>query len=261
MSAAPYPHRFRFASRCALWHGLVSVAAALLAAALVFGLFYSWPYRAMLGVGSIFGLLLAIDVVCGPLLTLVLANPAKSRREHLLDFGLVGAIQIAALVYGLHSVWLARPVVLAFERDRLVVVTANEIDTDALPQVSPALPALRTLPWWGVARVATRYPADSTEYFASMNLGMAGISPAMRPGWWLPWGSAQSEMAQRTRPLLELLERRPEAAADVRAAAQGAALDTGQLRYLPLTSSKTRDWIVLLNSQLEPVGFAPVDGF
>ena len=67
-----------------------------------------------------------MDVVCGPLLTLVLASPRKSRRERWLDFSLIGLIQLAALAYGMHSVWVARPVALVFEVDRLVVVTANE---------------------------------------------------------------------------------------------------------------------------------------
>ena len=37
-------------------------------------------------------------------------------------------IQLAALIYGLYSVSLARPVVVAFETDRMNVVTAAEID-------------------------------------------------------------------------------------------------------------------------------------
>ena len=33
------------------------------------------------------------------------------------------------------------------------------------------------------------------------------------------------------------------------------------LRYLPLTSSKTREWVALLDAQMRIVGYAPVDGF
>ena len=84
------PSRLQFATRYALRHLGISVAVALLSAALVFGLLYPAPYRAMLGVGPIFGLVLAVDVVCGPLLTLILASPRKSRRERWLDFSLIG---------------------------------------------------------------------------------------------------------------------------------------------------------------------------
>ena len=44
-----------------------------------------------------------------------------------------------------------------------------------------------------------------------------------------------------------------------------AAAETGQpveaLTYLPLTSSKTKDWIALLDTTMQVVGYAPVDGF
>ena len=124
------PSRLQFATHYALRHLGISVAVALLSAALVFGLLYPPPYRALLGVGPIFLLVLAVDVVCGPLLTLILASPRKSRRERWLDFSLIGLIQALALAYGLHSVWVARPAVLAFEVDRLVVVDNGQILAD-----------------------------------------------------------------------------------------------------------------------------------
>ena len=69
--------RRNFSVRCALRHLGISVAVALISGALVFGLLYPPPYHAMLGVGPVFMLVLAIDVVCGPLLTLIVANPRK----------------------------------------------------------------------------------------------------------------------------------------------------------------------------------------
>ena len=34
-----------------------------------------------------------------------------------------------------------------------------------------------------------------------------------------------------------------------------------ELSYLPLVSSKTLDWVALLDAQMNVVGWAPVDGF
>ncbi|WP_367066236.1 hypothetical protein [Oryzisolibacter sp. LB2S] len=250
--------RLRFAVRYALRHLLISLVVALASAALVYGLLYPQPWQTMLGVGSIFVLLLGVDVVCGPLLTLILASPRKSLRERWLDFSLVGLVQLAALLYGLHSLWLARPVVLAFETDRLVIVTAPEVQTDHLPQ-APA--GLQRLPWWGVQQVGTRKAAGSDEFMRSVELGLQGISPAMRPDWWQPWPAAQAAMNQRAKPITELLARRPQDAATLQAAIDKTGLAPAQLRYLPLTSSKTKDWVALLDEQLHIVGYAPVDGF
>lgn len=250
--------RIRFATRYALRHlGLSAVVAALSAAA-VFGLLYPAPYRALLGVGAIFLLVLAVDVVCGPLLTLILASPSKSRRERWLDFGLIGLIQLAALAYGLHSVWAARPVVLAFEVDRLVVVTANEIDPAQLAQ---APEGLRRLPWWGVRQLGTRRSANNQEMREGLERGLAGISPAMQPLWWLPRDEQLAAMKARARPLADLIIHSPQDAQTLRDAAHAAGADPASLLYLPLTSSKSKEWVALLDAQMNMVGWAPVDGF
>lgn len=250
--------RLQFASRYALRHLLLSMAVAALSAAVVFGLWYPMPWRAMLGVGAIYGLILVVDVVCGPLLTLILSSPKKSLRERVLDFSLIGVVQLAALLYGLHAVWLARPVVLGFEVDRLVVVTANEVQAD---QLANAPAGLRRLAWWGLHRVGTHRPKDGAEMFNSVILGLSGVSSVMQPGWWQPWPDALPALRKRVKPLAELIARRPEGADVLRRAAAEAGLPVEQLRYLPLTSSKTLDWVALLDGELNMVGWAPVDGF
>ena len=254
----PLSHRLHFALRYALRHLFLSLGVALASAAVVFGLWYPAPYRQMLDVGHIYLLVLAVDVVCGPLLTLVLASPTKSRRERWLDFSLIGVIQLAALAYGMHSVWVARPVALVFEADRLVVVTANEVHTDALPK---APPGLRQLPWAGVLKAGTRKPTSNAEFMRSVEQGLAGISTAVQPDWWLPWADAGDAMRTRVKPLTDLITRRPADAAKLQDAAQSAGHPAADLRYLPLVSSKTLDWVALLDGQMNMVGWAPVDGF
>lgn len=250
--------RWRFAMIWALRHAGVSLAVATLAAILVYQFWYPMPYRAMLGIGSIFLILISVDVVCGPLLTLLLANPQKSRREMALDLTVVGAIQAAALVYGLHAVWSGRPVVLAFETDRIVVVSANEIESADLPS---APPGYQQLSFVGVLKVATRKPKDNAEFFQSIDLSLAGFSPAMRPAWWQPMNTQREQMRIVAKPLAELMARRPEQADGLHIAAVNSGFSVDALSYLPLTSSKTKDWIALLNDSMDMVGHAPVDGF
>ena len=252
------PWRFRFATLYAGRHLLISALIALASAGVVFGLWYVTPFRQMLDVGHIYLLVLAVDVVCGPLLTLVLASPKKSRRERWLDFSLIGLIQLAALAYGMHSVWAARPVALVFEADRLVVVTANEVNTDALPK---APPGLHQLPWAGVLKAGTRKAASNEELMRSVEQGLAGISKAIQPDWWAPWDTAHEGMAERSKPVAALLARRPQDAAVLQKAIEATGRPAKDLRYLPLVSSKTLDWVALLDADFNMVGWAPVDGF
>lgn len=67
--------KFRFV--CFGSHLFVSSFIALLAVGLVFGLWYPSPLDKALGVVNIFLLLMCIDVIIGPLLTLVVAKQGK----------------------------------------------------------------------------------------------------------------------------------------------------------------------------------------
>lgn len=251
-------HRIRFAARYALCHLGISAVVGFIFAFFIFWLIYPAPYRLILGVKSIFLIIILVDVVCGALLTLILVSPIKTPRELWLDFGLVGLIQITALCYGVGSLWMARPVALIFEVDRLVVVTANEIDTTDL---AGAPEKMRKLPLWGVMKGGTRSPKDSDEMFASLNKELAGISPAMRPNWWVSWDQQMTEIRVRAKPVSELINRRPEQAELLLNAVKTSGLVLSQLSYLPLTSSKQKDWVALLDIELRLVGYAPVDGF
>ena len=250
--------RIHFAARYAARHLLVSVAVAAVAALLVFFVWYPSPTAQLLAVGHIYAVLLAVDVVCGPLLTLVLASPHKSGREFFLDLSLVALIQLAALGYGMHALYSARPVAYVFEQDRLVLITANEVQKEALPK---ALPGLQELPWVGLRYLGTRKPRDKEEFLHSVELGLAGISPALRPDWWLPWGDVHEALHHRSRPLAELIERRPAEASVLESSALAVGKPAASLSYLPVTSNKTKEWIALLDGDLNVVGFAPVDGF
>ena len=91
---------------------------ASVAALLVLWVWYPYPYGLLSGGRHLFLLLMGVDVVCGPLLTLVLFNPTKPRRELLTDMALVVCIQLAALAYGLYTAQEARPLFLVHEVDR-----------------------------------------------------------------------------------------------------------------------------------------------
>jgi hypothetical protein len=250
--------RARFAFRWALAHFSVSLAVAALSALLVFGIWYPEPWRQLLGVAGIFGLVIVADVVCGPLLTLVLASPKKTPRERGLDLFLVVLIQLLALTYGLWSVFMARPVAVVFEVDRLVVVTANEVQIE---QLSKAPPGLQRLPWFGVNFVSLRNPVSSDEFLESMDQSLQGVTQSMRPSWWLPFEDARPEVVKRSQPLSVLLDKRPDQRELLIEAAQKTGQNLSDLRFMPLTSSKQSDWVALLNMSGDLVGYAPIDGF
>ena len=118
-------------------HLLFSVLVAVVVALWVFGVWYPAPFRDLSGGLHLFGILIAVDLVLGPLATTVVSKPGKSLREWRMDVALIVLLQFAALGYGVWTMYQARPVYLAFEIDRLRVVNAVDVAQERLP-MAPA---------------------------------------------------------------------------------------------------------------------------
>src|SRR6478609_8700249 len=103
-------HDWKVRFKASAIHLGISLAIAVLAAMLVFGIWYPYPYRELSGGRELFLLLVSVDVILGPLITLAIFNRAKPRKELRRDLAVVGLIQLAALGYGLWTVFVARPV-------------------------------------------------------------------------------------------------------------------------------------------------------
>ena len=54
-------------------------------------------------------LMFCVDLVLGPLLTFLVFNPSKKTKEIISDFLVIGIVQMMALGYGFHTVYMQRP--------------------------------------------------------------------------------------------------------------------------------------------------------
>ncbi|MCP2041796.1 hypothetical protein L1281_002413 [Neisseria sp. HSC-16F19] len=254
----PHQHRIRFALKTASAHLGVNILVAAAVAALIFWVWYPFPYHQLMGSLDLMWLIIAVDVVCGPVLTLVLADPRKRRAVLLRDLSWVVLIQLAALVYGIHTVAVVRPVVVVFEQDRFNVVSALEVQQEELAS-APA--GLQSLSWSGPKRIALREAQDLKERDTTLDLSLQGIEPSMRPSRWLPDNEAtHTAIRAKMQPLGKLLARYPNDA-DLQVAVAASGLPENRLYYLPLTSWKNKDWTVLLDEDTQFRGFVPLDAF
>jgi len=237
-----------------------SATVAALTALLVFGLWFPYPYRELAGGRELFLLILGVDVVCGPLLTLVVFDPRKHRQELVRDISLVALIQVAALAYGLHTVVQARPVLLAFEADRFRVVTVAEIDPSKLEQ---APKGLRTLGFTGPRVIGVQIPKPTdSDFMSNLDTAMAGLEVTFRPAFWRAYDEQRATVRQKAKPLSMLKQTHPEQTAVIAKAVAETGLAEGRLRYLPLQSRRSANWVALVDHETaNVVGFAPVDGF
>src|SRR5664280_2311796 len=165
-------------------HLLISAAVAALAALLVFGLWYPGPFRLLAGGRDLFFLVTSVDVVLGPVLTFAVFNTDKGMRHLRRDLAIIGLIQLGGLAYGLHTVYIARPVAMVFEVDRLRLVTASNVD---VAELSKAPPQYRELPMAGPLLLGTRSPKAGAEHNDALDQGLAGNDISSRPIFWQPY--------------------------------------------------------------------------
>jgi hypothetical protein len=243
--------------RASLIHLAASGLVAALAAALVFALWYPMPYREASGGRELFLLMVAVDVVLGPLITLAVFDPRKPRAELMRDLGVVVLLQLAALAYGLHTVALARPAVVALEGNRLRVVRPVDLEQ---ADFSRAPPELGSLSWWGPLLVAAR-PPTAAEQADAIGRGLAGEDIGMRPEFWRPDRERGTAFASAAQPLDKLTRLWPQHSAQLQRAVEATGRPRDQLGYLPILARRT-DWSVLVDlKDGSVVGYVPIDGF
>ena len=109
------------------FHVLASVCVlALLLTVLYFG-WYQWPGWYLTGMWHITAILGGVDVTLGPLITLLIANPSKPRRELARDIGIIATVQLVALGYGALTLWNGRPLYYAYSGDRVETIQAGQL--------------------------------------------------------------------------------------------------------------------------------------
>jgi hypothetical protein len=244
--------------RAASIHFVSSILVALAAGGLIFALWYPSPYVDVSGGLELFFLVVGVDVTLGPLLTFAVFNPAKGWKVLRRDLAVIVILQVAALAYGVHTMAIARPVVLALEGERFRVVIANAVVERELPM---APEDLRTLSWTGPRLVGTSQPAKEDVADAVM-MGLAGADLGMRPRYWRHWSAADGRAAIAAgKPLSALLKDHPEKQAAVDTALAKAKRTQAQVLAVPVIARRL-DWSVLVDKTTgEPVGFVPLDGF
>ncbi|MBL8253497.1 MAG: pilus assembly protein [Candidatus Competibacter sp.] len=252
--------RLRPALFASLTHLAGSFLVALACAALVFLLWYPYPYGELVGGRELFLLVVSVDVVCGPLLTLIVFNPSKPRQELWRDIGIVVLLQLGALGYGIGSVIQARPVFLAFEGDRFRVVSVPDID---LGDIDRAPASLQKLSLTGPRVLGVRLATGSEpDYRQSISLALEGLHPAFRPSRWVEYDTQREFVRAELKPLTQLAMRYPSQRPLFDEAVNRAGTGLGKLGYLPLIAGSHSDWVVIVSlDDGQPKGFLPLDGW
>lgn len=172
----------RFRLKAFAYHLLASVIIAVISLYVVFMVWHPAPLAQAVGVTLVFVMMLGIDMVLGPLLTLLIAKQGKKSLKF--DMAIIIILQLAAFVYGMYNIAMGRPVYIAFDVSRFEVVQANEIPKESLEQ---AQAPYNTLGWGAPKYVAVRAVANAEEkskrLFSELE---TGVAPSKQPNLYEP---------------------------------------------------------------------------
>lgn len=239
-------------------HLVASLVVAAMVAALVFGLWFPGAYRSMAGGRELLLLIMTVDVILGPVLTFIVFNTRKSRSHLKRDIAVIAFMQLAALAYGLFTVYQARPVAFVFEHDRFRVISASEVLVEELPK-APA--EFQRLSLTGPKLMAVRKTQSGAERSAALIASVLdGVDTSQRPMFWTAYGDLERKAAVLTaRPLSRLIEQYPEAAPAVAEFLAEHGMTKTSAVFLPVRARG--DAVVVLTPEGNIAGFLPFDGF
>jgi hypothetical protein len=206
----------------------------------------------------LFLILTSVDVISGPMLTAVVADPAKPTRAFRRDVLVIATVQLVALAYGVHVLSLARPVVMVFEVDRMRVLSAAEVDPAELRN---APEALRDLSWTGPRVIAAAVPASREEMLKAIDLAIGGLDIGDLPKNWRPYESQSTSAWNRAKPAPELEARYPAVRDELASVAARTHVPLDELRFLPLVGRQSSGSVILAPPGARVVDVLSVDGF
>ena len=236
-------------------HLALSAAIGTAVVMLMLAVWYPQQYFAAMGGATLILLLIGVDVVIGPLITLIIFDPKKKSLRF--DLAVIAVLQLGALLYGCSVMFNARPAYNVFAVDRFEVVAANAIDEESREK---AAPEFRSLPLTGPKVVAARQPDDPdrlSDIVISATKGGADL--ANLPDLYVPYEQFRRDAGKSAKPLAELAKRHSEGAAAIRAfvAASGRAEDS--MGYLPMRA-RNEDMAVIVDTKSgEIIGILPVN--
>jgi hypothetical protein len=226
-------------------HLMISAAIGGAVLAFMLTVWYVAPFFEAAGGAGLVFILLGVDVVIGPLITLIVFNTAKKSLKF--DLTVVALLQVSALVYGLMVIFEARPVYVAFAIDRFELIRASEIDPD--DQAQATNPRFKSLPLGRPEMIAIDIPATSDEKLKTLGLAFAGKDIHLLPKYYLPFNTHyEKEVARVSAPIASLKEVNPAQANEIAGKIAALGLPEASVGFVAL-KAKNKDFAVVVNRE------------
>lgn len=221
----------------------ISILIALLLLSLVFFVWYPEPYFHAGGGDHLVLLMVIIDIVVGPLITLIIFDPNKKLLK--LDLSVIAILQLGFLIYGAGVITQARPAFVVYAVDRFVLVSATEL-TEA--DLKEAPPGFDTLPWDGPKMAAAKLPEDPQERSDLLMNVLSGHNDIERsPKYFVDYQDVREQVGDKARAL-SALKLKPKDQQALDTYLTDRELKADQVGWLPLMG-RAVDLLMLVDRQ------------
>ena len=231
-------------------HLAISATVVGIVIALIFFFWYPRPFFEANGAWTVLRILVIVDLIMGPLLTLILFK--KGKPGLVFDMCCIAAIQLSALVYGIHVIYGERPYYLVFAVDRFEVVGRVEIDETKIKY-----PELTIKPNKGPILIFADFPEDREErnkfLFEVVTEGKPDLE--RRPEYYKRYTPNKEKVLQKAKQLSELVQADQNNKQKVEKFLKGYKDKKQDLVFVPLVG-KNNDLALVLDKS---TGF-PIDG-
>jgi hypothetical protein len=235
-------------------HLSLSLTVLSLFSTLVLLAWYPSPLLDVQGGVNVMAILLSVDVILGPLMTLILFKPGKKGLKF--DLTVVALFQISAFLYGAHAIYSEHPLYLVFAVDRFQVITPSQIDLTELK-----VPELKRAFWQRPLPVSIAPPDDPKErkeiLFSTMLSG--GKDYPELPKFYRPYPTSLSDMAEHALDLNALQQRTAQGRAQIQALLQAHNMTANQILAFPITGKALDMTVLVAKSDGHLLGMVPVD--
>ncbi len=229
----------------------ISILIALAVVAAMLLLWYPTPYFQAMGGGGLLILVTGVDVVLGPLITLVIFNTKKKSLKF--DLMCVAIVQLSALAYGVFTVFQGRPIYAVFDKDRFQVIIAADMNGKELEKVTD--PVFKSLPLTGPQVVAMDTPSDMKEV---QRIIISGIDSRAFSQYYVAYETKAKQAAVAAKPLAQIQKTNAASAEKLKVFLAAKSLDEAKVGFLPLYTRNEDMTVVLDRESGKILAIAPV---
>lgn len=198
-------------------------------------------------------ILIMVDLVLGPLITLIIFKSGKPGLKF--DLSVIAALQVAALLYGGSVVFQNRPGYLVFAVDRFEVVAATLVDNAAIPDAELRRTLANPIPL-----IYASLPEDrEASEVILFEVVSGGADIEMRPELYKPFQENFDRVFIKSIDISMLISGDSEVDSRVRAFVSGQNAMLDDFLYYPLVGKNKDMLIVFPRSGGQPVGVVDVN--